>query len=72
MLMVIDTEQERRINIGQDYKYPPLRRGECIIHEQMKNEGFKIGQTITIEAYINKLYRALIDRYNKDYAPIIG
>jgi len=43
MLMVIDTEQERKINIGQDYKYPALGKGECIIHEQMKNEGFKIG-----------------------------
>ena len=30
-VMFMDTEQEKRINLGKDYPFDPLAGGECIV-----------------------------------------
>lgn len=34
-LMLIDTELERKIELGTRYPFKPLGRGECMMHERM-------------------------------------
>lgn len=68
-IMLIDTEQEKSINLGTRYKFPPLEEGQCFINEdQAMIMKVKKGDYIyhSIGMYQNLV--ALIDAYNRDVA----
>jgi hypothetical protein len=70
---LIDTEQERKIRLGKDYNYPALTGNQCYLNVFQKDEiGAVIGTNIEIKMQIENLYKSLVVRYNKDYAPIYG
>ena len=36
-IVLINTTREKEIELGRNYPFHPLKRGECIIHETLKN-----------------------------------
>lgn len=71
--MIIDTKQEERIKLGKSYNFPPLNEGECYLNSQQRNEmDAEVGEMIKVYVDIYFLYQKLVDRYNNDYAPLIG
>ena len=36
-IVLINTTREKEIELGRNYLFHPLKRGECIIHETLKN-----------------------------------
>ena len=46
-LFLINTEQERSINVGRDYGYDPLGDSECLLNQyQFTENGIEIGDTV--------------------------
>ena len=67
--MFFDTEIERNISIGSDYVFPPMKKGECFVNQEMVRKlGVQKGDVIwdQIDMYWN--LRVLIDSYNTQYA----
>jgi hypothetical protein len=65
-MMLMDTTQEREINLGDRYKFRPLKQGECWVNYQMAaslyvEEGHAIQMKINM--YQNLIY--LAGEYNK-------
>ncbi len=59
--------------MGKDYKYPALKEGECYLNSLQKDQiNAVVGSFININVDIYYLYDKLVDRYNSDYAPLIG
>jgi hypothetical protein len=39
-VMMIDTERERKNEIGRSYNHPALKFGECLINEKFKPQNY--------------------------------
>ncbi|CDW86568.1 abc-type antimicrobial peptide transport permease component [Stylonychia lemnae] len=62
---VIDTLQERKINIGTNYDFSKLRKGECILSiNEADYVDVEVGDILRVEVFIDQLYIQLIKSYN--------
>jgi len=77
-MMLIDTEIEKRINLGTTYPFPPQKEGECLIsHAYGALTGSKKGSLVSLNLPLGHLLDAIIDQYNlvsegERIAPISG
>eukprot|EP00347_Sterkiella_histriomuscorum_P007293 403349512 len=64
-LNIIDTNQEKKINLGTEYDYPKLNYGKCYITlQEAELLDLEIGDTLKISFKIEQLYNQLIVKYN--------
>ena len=64
--MYMDTEQEKKIQLGVDYPYDPLGSLECIVAEKYKSQqGFEAGDSLKIQQPIGYLLEVMVDQYNR-------
>ena len=45
-LKMIDTEKEKKIDLGVSWPYEKLEYGECIIGSNFADNGVKVGDTV--------------------------
>ena len=46
-LKFIDTEQEKKINVGVKWPYERLEKNECIISSSFAKKGVSVGDEVT-------------------------
>lgn len=51
-MMLMDTNQERNINLGDRYKFRPLQQGECWVNYQMSSS-LDVEEDHAVKMYIN-------------------
>lgn len=67
--MYLDTEIERKIELGSRYNFDPMSEGRCLVNEQMASQlSVEQGDFIYIKMDIYQNLIALIDGYNNDVA----
>jgi hypothetical protein len=67
-LLLINTESERKYQIGRAYKFEPLKYGECIINEKWRSSlNVNEGDLIYMRIKVLNLMNALINRFNTEY-----
>jgi len=66
-LTFIDTDQERKIDIGSNtYLYSKMKPSECLIHTTLAvNLNLEIGDSILLHIDIQNMYKTLILNFNK-------
>ena len=67
ILTFIDTDQERKIDIGSNtYLYSKMKPSECLIHTTLAvNINLEIGDSILLHIDIQNMYKTLILNFNK-------
>lgn len=64
-LVFLDTQRERDIKLGNQYKFDPLTASECNINEKQKeNLQISEGDLVYISAPVGNLLNAIILKYN--------
>ena len=65
----MDTQLERDIDLGNRYKFDPMKEGQCLVNEQLA-ESLKVtaGDIIYIKMDMFQNIMALVDQYNIDVA----
>lgn len=65
--ILIDSERERKSNIGSKYDLPTLKEGECAIHSSISDKiEVHVGQTVSISVYTSGYTKLLYKLYDPD------
>jgi len=64
--MLIDSERERKIEIGRTYPFGKLEMGECLVNEKWRSTmgGVQEGDIVYMKVTMPMQMAALIRRYN--------
>lgn len=61
----IDTARERKIGLGREYPYEPLKVDECLISTKMANQlRVEVGDTILIQGDFYWYYSLVKEHYD--------
>ena len=60
----IDLEQEKGINVGVDWSYPDMAPNECVLTQNMHEDGYEVGQVAQFQAHYDFLWVATATIYN--------
>ena len=68
-LILMDTEMEREIGLGNQYNYPALKDGECLISDGLAQTlEVKEGDYIYHSIKVAQNIKQLVDIYNEKFA----
>ena len=71
-LFLINTEKEKRIELGNEYKFDTLASCECIVQENIaKAANAEVGDIIFIQSRFFYNFKAILNKYD-EYAEATG
>jgi hypothetical protein len=63
--MLFKTDHEREMNLGSDYKFPPLEFGECNVNvNNKKTLSISEGDVLYLTVFTDTMMQAIIMKYN--------
>ena len=64
-LKFIDTDQERKIDVGMTWPYEKLKPYECLISDEFYEQGVTLGDKITITLSWTDFWQNMRTQYNE-------